>query len=337
MSAARPAACEDARARALRDWAGAQLGAQAELEPLAGDASFRRYFRVSGGAYLAMDAPPEREPMQPWLAAGAHLARAGVHVPRIRAHDAALGFALIEDLGTRSYLDALDDVTADALYGDALDALVAIQGLPAGGLPDYDAPALRAELELFPEWYLARHLQRPPSAPERAMLDCVFAQLTARALAQPQVVVHRDYHSRNLMVADPNPGILDYQDAVRGPVAYDLVSLLRDCYVDWSEARVHGWVRDWRARARAAGIAGATAPVEEFAVWFDWMGVQRHLKAIGIFARLHHRDGRSGYLADIPRTLGYVRAACARYPELSAFGDWLGAVAPRRAAERSAR
>lgn len=321
----------DVRRALLRDWAREVLGdPAAELRPLAGDASFRRYFRAhaAAGTWAAMDAPPEREPLGPYLAATGLLAGAGVHVPAVRARDPARGFLLLEDLGDAQYLERLSPETADGLYADALAALAQIQTLPRSGLPPYDEALLQSELDLFSEWYLGRHLGLELSAAERELLRTAERLLIEQALAQPRVVVHRDYHSRNLMVAEPNPGVLDHQDAVWGPVSYDLVSLLRDCYVAWPEERVRGWVGEYRARARAAGVPAAAADEARLLEWCDWTGVQRHLKAAGIFARLRYRDGKPGYLADVPRTLAHARAECARVPELAAFGAFLERLPP---------
>ena len=325
------AGAADPRQQQLRDWARDVLGDPgAALRPLAGDASFRRYFRVhaAAGTWAAMDAPPEREPLGPYLAATGLLAQAGVHVPAVRARDTARGFLLLEDLGDAQYLARLTPDAADGLYADALAALVRIQTLPRSGLPPYDEALLQYELDLFSEWYLGRHLGLALSAAERELLRTAEQLLIERALAQPRVVVHRDYHSRNLMVAAPNPGVLDHQDAVWGPVSYDLVSLLRDCYVAWPEARVRGWIGEYRTRARAAGVLDTAVDQARLLEWCDWTGVQRHLKAAGIFARLCHRDGKPGYLADVPRTLAHARAECARVPELAAFGAFLERLPP---------
>ena len=321
----------DPRRSQLRDWARETLGdPQAELRPLAGDASFRRYFRAHarGASWVAMDAPPEREPLEPYLAATALLAGAGAHVPEVRARDLARGFLLLEDLGDAQYLERLTPAAADGLYADALAALARIQTLPRGDLPPYDEALLQRELDLFSEWYLGRHLGLRLSAAERDLLRTTERLLIDQALAQPRVVVHRDYHSRNLMVAEPNPGVLDHQDAVWGPVSYDLVSLLRDCYVAWPEARVRGWVGAYRTLALAAGALDAGTDQARLLEWCDWTGAQRHLKAAGIFARLRHRDGKPGYLADAPRTLAHARAECARLPELAEFGAFLGRLPP---------
>ena len=317
----------DNRLAALKDWIGRVLRVSVyDIRPASADASFRRYFRVrAGGAtYIAMDAPPEQEDMRPYVRIARRLHELGLNVPRILEQDLERGFLLISDLGERLYLAQLNADTVERLYGDALGALVVLQ---AGAfsrrapdetplLPDYDAALLTRELELFREWYLGRHLGRALGARQHDVLDRSFEFLTRAALAQPRVWVHRDYHSRNLMVTDVNnPGILDFQDAVVGPVTYDLVSLLRDCYIAWPRARVEDWAKGYHELARQSGI-----PVGDddalFLRWFDLMGVQRHLKASGIFARLNYRDGKPGYLPDIPRTLGYVLEVGARYPEL---------------------
>ena len=313
----------DARLNQLQDWVRDGLGeAGLRLRPLAGDASFRRYFRTQGAerSWVAMDAPPEQESVRAYLDATACLQQAGVHVPAVRMQDEARGFLLLEDLGDAQYLSRLDAASADGLYADAIQALLRIQALPRPALPVYDAALLRTELDLFADWYLDRHLGWQPDGEARALIEDVWQRLIAQALEQPQVVVHRDYHSRNLMAAEPNPGILDHQDAVWGPVSYDLASLLRDCYIAWPEARVRGWTEQYRTLAQQHGILDRTVDAGQFRQWFDWMGLQRHLKAIGIFARLCHRDGKPDYLRDVPRIFRNVRVVCAAYPELQAFG-----------------
>ncbi|HEX8738737.1 MAG TPA: phosphotransferase [Casimicrobiaceae bacterium] len=311
----------DPRLDTLRAWLIATLATPAfALTPASSDASFRRYFRVSPGAssepsLIAMDAPPEHEDCRPFVHVAGLLADAGVHAPRIVASDLERGFLLMTDLGDRTYADALDDATADWLYRDALDALVRWQrATREGALPAYDDALLRRELALFPDWYLARHLCVVPTAAERETLAATFDLLVANNLAQPCVYVHRDYHSRNLMHCTPNPGVLDFQDAVIGPITYDLVSLLRDAYVTWPEARELDWAIRYWERARAAGL-----PVDgDFAAFYrdyEWMGMQRQLKVLGIFARLCHRDGKDRYVADMPRVSGYLRRAASRYRE----------------------
>lgn len=270
-----------------------------------------------------MDAPPEKENIEPYIRVANMLVAAGVNAPHIIETNIAEGFLLNSDLGGRTYLAEIDSGgDADRLYHDAMDALVQIQvngREHAVELPAYDDALLRREMTLFPEWFWGRHLQLTLDAATTAGLQGVFDALTADALSQPRVFVHRDYHSRNLMVGGgklgANPGILDFQDAVYGPVTYDLVSLLRDCYVAWPIERVHGWLVRFRDVAKAAGV-DTGSDQKAFLRWFDFMGVQRHLKAIGIFARLWHRDGKSGYLKDIPRTLNYVRVVSGSYPEL---------------------
>jgi aminoglycoside/choline kinase family phosphotransferase len=253
----------------------------------------------------------------------------GLNVPEVLATDLDAGFLLVSDLGSTLYLDVLDEASVERLYGDALGALLTLQAHdPLDGLPPYDRGRLLAELELFPEWFLGRHLGRPPGAAERRVIDAAFERLIASALEQPQVTVHRDYHSRNLMqVADNNPGILDFQDAVVGPVTYDLVSLLRDCYLRWPRARVEGWALGYHALAVQSGVLRERDEVR-FLRWFDLMGLQRHLKVLGIFARLWHRDGKPGYLGDLPRVLDYAVEVAADYPELAALHDLLAGLPP---------
>ena len=321
----------DERMISLRRWLERELGATGfTLEPASGDASFRRYFRVvhDGRTRIAMDAPPGREDIAPFERVAGLLAALGLHAPAVLARDEEAGFLLLEDLGSRTYLDALSDgADAGPLYADALAALAQMQSMPAdlaGGLPAYDHPLLMREMHLFVDWLCGRHLGLALGDADSAALEASFACLADAALAQPRVFVHRDYHSRNLMVcASRNPGILDFQDAVHGPVTYDLVSLLRDCYVAWPAERVRAWTLDYRRRAAGRGIAVGRDEAE-YLGWFDLMGVQRHLKAAGIFARLCHRDGKAGYLADVPRTLGYVVEVAPGYPELELLAGLIG-------------
>ncbi len=309
------------------EWLAAVLGGRtARVEPTSGDASFRRYFRVqvAEGSRILMDAPPPQEDCRPFVQVTALLAAAGLQVPCILAADVEHGFLLLSDLGDRLYLDSLDDARADALYADAIDALVTMQRhADPASLPAYDAARLRDEMQLFPDWFLARHLGLATGGRAGEMLAESFDLLVAEALAQPRVFVHRDYHSRNLMhTPSDNPGVLDYQDAVAGPVSYDLVSLLRDVYVRWPEARVESWMARYVERASAAGLLGG-AGLDEFRRWFDLMGVQRHLKVAGIFARLWYRDGKERYLPDIALTLDYLLDVSARYPELARLSSLL--------------
>ncbi|MGA9032617.1 MAG: phosphotransferase [Sulfuricaulis sp.] len=321
----------DTRLDALKDWIARVLGAgRFDIRPASADASFRRYFRITVGqrSLIAMDAPPDKSDMHSYVAIARRFHELGLNVPEVLEENHDQGFFLISDLGDQLYLRHLSDQTVERLYGDAMGALVVLQAgsfTQAAGkfLPDYDETLLQREMEIFREWYLGRHLGLKLTAGQQAALDETFTILARAALSQPQVWVHRDYHSRNLMVTDRNnPGILDFQDAVRGPVTYDLVSLLRDCYIAWPRERVEDWVKGYHDLALQSGI-----PVDDddnqFLRWFDLMGVQRHLKATGIFARLNHRDGKPGYLSDIPRTLGYVQAVGARYPELQALNALL--------------
>ena len=294
------------------------------LVPASADASFRRYFRVrfdDGQTAIVMDAPPDREDCRPWLSVQRLFMTAGAHVPEVLAEDLDSGFLLLSDLGQRTYLDALKDADpgrADGLYADAAAALIRIQRASRPGLlPEYDRALLARELSLFPDWYVARHLGIALDEAQRNMVERVFEAILAVNLAEPRVFVHRDYHSRNLMAPDggTNPGIVDFQDAVHGPISYDLVSLFKDAYIGWEEERTLDWLIRYWERARAAGL-----PVrEDFAEFhrdYEWMGVQRQLKVLGIFARLCHRDGKDGYLKDMPLVAAHLRQTCARYREL---------------------
>jgi len=312
----------------LQAWLRRELGLTAiSMVPASSDASFRRYFRVGQGdsSHIVMDAPPDKEDSRPFVAVAQAMAGLGLNVPQILAADLERGFLLLSDLGSRHYLQALNEGAADRLYGDALNALGLLQAAPLGGagLPEYDRALLLREMALFRDWYVVRHLGMTVGEGLDEVLTQSFAFLADEALAQPRVWVHRDYHSRNLMVtAAQNPGILDFQDAVIGPVTYDLVSLLRDCYVSWPQERVAQWVGTYFATQRAEGRL-QDVEEEQFIRWFDLMGIQRHLKAIGIFARLKHRDAKPGYLADIPRTLAYVVEVSGHYPELHSLHRWL--------------
>jgi len=309
------------RAEQLQRWLNATLGEQFAIAPASDDASFRRYFRVRRGggkpSLVAMDAPPDKESCEPFVRVAGLFREAGVNVPVIHAQDLAQGFLLLSDLGVTTYLAALDERSAGVLYGHALDALVRIQlaSRPAA-LPDYDRELLERELRLFPDWYVARQLRRELSAGQAAAIDGSFSAILENNLSQPRVYVHRDYHSRNLMVCEPCPGILDFQDAVYGPITYDLVSLLRDAYIAWEEQRVIDWaVRYWE-KARSARLPVA-ADFADFYRDFEWMGAQRQLKVLGIFARLSIRDGKHGYLKDQPLVMSYLRRTCERYRELA--------------------
>ena len=324
----------DPRQDELRHWLGSALRLPGfAIAPASSDASFRRYFRATlatpcayapgESTLIVMDAPPALEDSRPFVHGAALLAAAGVHAPRVLAADLDRGFLLLTDLGTTTYASALDEASAHGLYLDAIDALIRWQrATRQGELPPYDEALLRRELMLFPEWYVGRHLGYTPSPAEHATLDEAFDAVIANNLAQPRVYVHRDYHSRNLMVCDPNPGVLDFQDAVHGPITYDLVSLLRDAYVEWDEERELDWAIRYWERARKAGLPVA-ADFAQFWRDYEWIGVQRQLKVLGIFARLKHRDGKDRYLADIPRVMRYLRRACARYSELGSLSRFL--------------
>jgi len=318
----------DFRLVELERWLGAQFPALPfTLSPASEDASFRRYFRVvlaDGRSLIAMDAPPQKEDCSPFVRVAALFAAAGAHVPAIHAQDLAAGFLLLEDLGRTTFLDALDrGADPVPLYAAATQALIGIQRASRPGmLPRYDRALLLREMRLFTEWYLPREARRTLASGEAESLERVFEAILANNLAQPAVYVHRDYHSRNLMTCEPLPGILDFQDAVEGPVTYDLVSLLRDAYVGWEEERVIDWAARYWEQARAAALP-VRPDFGEFYRDFEWMGAQRQIKVIGIFARLFHRDGKPRYLADIPRVRGYLLAACRRYRELAPLGRLL--------------
>lgn len=310
------------RMSALQAWLRDDVGIKEfGFAPASSDASFRRYFRVTanGRSLIVMDAPPDKEDVGPFIRIARAMAELGLNVPLVLAEDRASGFLLLSDLGSHHYLQDLNADSAERLYADAFAALRKLQAAPVegAGLPEYDRELLLREMDLFREWYLLRHLGWSSDARLEEVLAQSFAFLAGEALVQPRVWVHRDFHSRNLMVCDDdNPGILDFQDAVIGPVTYDLVSLLRDCYIAWPAARVTAWAKGHWAALRADGLM-AEVSAEQYLRWFDFMGAQRHLKAIGIFARLNYRDGKPGYLPDIPRTLRYVLEVSARYPELA--------------------
>ena len=308
----------DPRGAALSQWLSGTLPSPSfRLEPASEDASFRRYFRVRVGSrtWVAMDAPPPMEDCRPFVAVLGLLREAGVDAPALHAADLERGFLLLDDLGSRQLLDVIDEDNADALYSDAFEALLAMQcRIDPAEVPAYDARKLHEELRLFPRWLLARHLGIELDGALAVELDATFDFLVRICLEQPRVFVHRDFHSRNLMYLDGRgPGVIDFQDAVAGPVAYDLVSLLRDVYIRWPAERVAGWVDAYHHRAVAGHLVDADR--ERFRRWFDLTGVQRHLKIAGIFARLWHRDGKSRYLHDLPATLRYLTEVSPRYRE----------------------
>ncbi|MBU6247556.1 MAG: phosphotransferase [Xanthomonadaceae bacterium] len=301
------------------------------LESASSDASFRSYWRTvhDGRSWIVMDSPPALEDPAPWLAIGRRLADAGLHVPAVREADLERGLLLIEDLGTRTYLPELHADSVDRLYGAALDVLLRMQTrVGTAGLAPYDRAFLARELAILPEWFLGRHLGVTPDADEVETLEEAFGVLLDSALAQPTVFVHRDFHSRNLLVIDDDaplasPGIIDFQGALAGPVTYDLASLLRDCYVAWPRDRVEAWAEAYRQRLHGAGLIDDEVDAATFLRWFDLIGLQRHLKVLGIFCRLAHRDGKPGYLADLPRVFDYVIDVAGSYPELQPMADLL--------------
>ena len=327
---------EDVRLKLLENWLDQQLprlfaeqgwGAipPATLTSASSDASFRRYFRWHGAGrtLIVMDAPPPQEDCRPFVKVAQLLAEARLNVPQILAADLDRGFLLLNDLGRQTYLDVINHDNADALFADAVQALLAFQQLPLSApLPSYDDALLRRELQLFPEWYVRQHLGVEFSEQQQALWQHVSQRLIESALAQPKVLVHRDFMPRNLMLSEPNPGVLDFQDAVYGPVTYDITCLFKDAFLSWPEVRVRGWLEQYWQQARDAGVP--VQPVlEDFLRASDLMGVQRHLKVVGIFARICHRDGKPKYLGDVPRFFSYIDAVVARRPELAELGELL--------------
>ncbi len=329
-------ATPDLRLTAVMQWLTQLPGAPViidTLRPASSDASFRRYFRVdtaAGGTAIVMDAPPPQEDVRPFIDVASLFSATGVSVPSVLAHDIEQGFLLLSDLGTTTYLHQLAPDTAHALYLDAIDSLVLMQvNSQPNKLPVYDRAMLQRELMLFPDWYVNKHLGVTLTSAQQTELNGVFDALLANNLAQPQVYVHRDYHSRNLMVlAKGNPGILDFQDAVYGPITYDLVSLLRDAYIEWDEEIVLDWAIRYWERARRAGLP-VNPDIDAFYRDFEFMGLQRHLKVLGIFARLYHRDGKDAYLKDLPLVMQYTRKAAGRYKVLSPLIRLLDALEDR--------
>ena len=315
-----PSFANDPRAQSAYDWACAQLGRQdLTIAPASADASFRRYFRLSaaGQSWVLMDAPPDKENCEPFIHIAGLVRDAGLNGPIVHAQNLAQGFLLLSDLGTQTYLHVINVANAQELFTPAITALIRWQlSSKADELPPYDEALLRRELALFPDWYVAKHLQRELTPAQLALLRGAEDVLVTRALAQPKVYVHRDYMPRNLMISTPNPGILDFQDAVFGPITYDVASLFKDAFLSWPEQRVRAWVTQYWAEARAAGLP-LDDDFEIFFRDFELMGVQRHLKVLGIFARINYRDGKPHYLADTPRFIRYVREVAARHSELS--------------------
>jgi N-acetylmuramate 1-kinase len=309
----------DTRLQTLTQWCRQVLASETlDVAPASADASFRRYFRITRDhqTFVAMDAPPEKEDVRPFLQVTQLMAAAGVHAPKVVAEDVTNGYLLLTDLGTQTYLDILNEANAHELFMAAIDTLIRWQlSSKQGVLPPYDEALLRRELNLFPDWYVAKHLQITLSDKQQATLNRMFDLIIKTNLSQASVYVHRDYMPRNLMISTPNPGVLDYQDAVYGPISYDVASLFRDAFISWPEARVIDWVARYWERAREANL-----PVpQDFGQFYrdvEWMGLQRHLKVLGIFARINYRDGKSKYLADTPRFMNYVRQVGERYDDL---------------------
>lgn len=329
---------EPDRQQELQSWTATALGLAAPaMEPASADASFRRYFRTSarGRSYVVMDAPPSQGDCRPFLHVAGLLKEAGLHVPEVLAQDLQRGFLLLEDLGPKTYLDVLEEDNADRLFGDAIAALIRWQRATRGGeLPVYDRAFLHRELMLFPEWYVTRHLKLELTAMDMMVLQDAFKLLEDSALGQPQVFMHRDYMPRNLMVSEPNPGVLDFQDAVMGPISYDVISLFRDAFISWPEARIRAWRLQYRGEARQAGLPVPSS--NEFERASDWMGMQRHIKILGLFARINYRDGKPQYLKDTPRFLGYLREAGHLYKEFTPLLKLLDSLEKRAAQAGSA-
>jgi len=316
---------EDHRLFAINTWVESILGTDSfTIAPASSDASFRRYFRVTlaESSWVVMDAPPEKEDTSPFIKIAQFLDLNQVHVPEIIAQDAEQGFLMLTDLGSTPYLKELNSNTADQLYRDAITGIVSMQRCDISelSLAHYSEQLLREELDLFPYWFLEQHFNiAPPSC-----LQSVFELLIDNALSQPQVFVHRDYHSRNLMITPTNnPGIIDFQDAVIGPITYDLVSLLKDSYIAWPEEKLVQWQQLYFSLAQEHKLIDSKTEFNAFQRWFDLMGLQRQLKILGIFCRLHYRDNKPNYMADLPQTIAYVRDVCARYDELAALNTFI--------------
>ncbi len=309
----------DLRLEQLKVWLNDNKITYQDIAPASADASFRRYFRITDTekTFIVMDAPPEKEDSKPFVDIAKLLFDVGLNVPQILQQDLEQGFLLLSDLGNTVFLSELNNNTVDEMYGSAMKSLLLMQKNKKPDLPAYDETLLRNELNLFPDWYLEKQLKITVSAEQKEVLEQTFEILIKNALEQPQVCVHRDYHSRNLMVNENNsdaPGVIDFQDAVIGAVTYDLVSLLKDCYIDWPREKIETWVKYFHSEAESLGIINNVS-FDKFLRWFDLMGLQRHLKVAGIFSRLKHRDGKTGYLKDIPRTMDYVFDVLERYPE----------------------
>lgn len=309
----------DHRLSLVNAWLTAHFaGKSFSLAPASADASFRRYFRVTveGETFIVMDAPPDNENSEPFVRIAELFAAAGAHVPRIIAQDLSQGLLLLSDLGQQTYLHVLNETNADELFRPAIDELIKIQlASKPGMLPEYDEALLMRELNLFPDWYVAKHLQLELNNEQKNVMHHAFKLIVENNLAQPKVYVHRDYMPRNLMISTPNPGVLDFQDAVYGPISYDITSLFKDAFISWDEKQILDWTIRYWEKARKAGL-----PVNaDFGAFYrdcEWMGLQRHLKVLGIFARINYRDGKPHYLQDTPRFIAYVRKTCDRYRAL---------------------
>lgn len=319
----------DPRLELIHHWLREELDIDdSDVSPASADASFRRYFRVrlKDKSLIVMDAPPEKEDCRPFIRISAAMAQCGLHVPEVLEQDLGRGLLLLTDLGNEQYLDHLNDGRAGKLYSEAIDALIQLQDCGSQddlALPEYNRQRLMNEMSLCRQWFIEQHLGHSLNHEQETVLDQALNWLVDQALEQPQVWVHRDYHSRNLMLCEKNnPGILDFQDAVYGPFTYDLVSLLKDCYISWPRERVESWLREYQVKAFETGLPGC-ADFDQLLRWFDAMGAQRHIKVLGIFARLSIRDGKHGYLDDLPRVMYYLLDACERLLPLKALGKMM--------------
>ncbi|QSX30694.1 phosphotransferase [Shewanella cyperi] len=318
----------DPRFVSLQEWLGKQFAAAPSLQIISGDASFRRYFRATRGdqSFIVMDSPPQLIPLGPFQLVAKAYGEAGIPVPKILAAEPNQGFMLLEDLGDDLLLSHLTETSVLDWYGQALEllpAIASVKATDAGPLPEYDAEFVQRELAIFVDWLLEVHLQLPLDSDERAMLAQAFEFLAENALEQPRHGMHRDFHSRNLMLVQGKLAVLDFQDAVQGPITYDAVSLLRDCYVRWPEHLVEEGMLTHFELCHRHGLIPMDTDFNRYRRWFDLMGIQRHLKAAGIFARLNHRDNKPGYLKDIPLTLGYIRDVAVRYRELGPLARFI--------------
>lgn len=320
----------DDRSAARLAWARHATGLPSlDLEPASADASFRSYWRgyVDGQPVIVMDSPPEKENPAPWVEIGKRLHGAGLHTPTVMVADLEQGFLLIEDLGTRTFLPELNEGTVDALYGEALDALLRMQmHVDTSGLPAFDHAWQTMEMELMPSWLLEKHLGVSLACGDWDVIENAFSTIMRTIAEQPRAFMHRDYHSRNLLVTEErSPGVIDFQGAMSGPITYDLASLLRDAYIVWDNERVEGWVEAYRLRLLDARMLDETVDTDRFRRWFDLTGLQRHIKILGLFCRLCYRDGKPGYLADLPRVLRYVLDTARRHADTAPLADLIEA------------